>query len=224
MKTIQIIGLTGHQFAGKDTVADLLCAHAGFVKMAFADALRGELSGQFSVPLDLFTDRATKEKAHRALAFNYGTKEFIAYAYLGHSTAGKVDRVTFDAWLMQPRSPRELMQAWGTEYRRQQDPNYWVKQLASRVAYSAAELGMTRFVLSDIRFPNEAGMLRDRKGALWQVKRSGCVVDLKPQQHVSEVDGTAFGPDLVLRNDHDIRHLQGLVRDAFCTTQWITKP
>ena len=35
-----IIGLTGFAGAGKDTVADLLVAHARFRKLAFADALR----------------------------------------------------------------------------------------------------------------------------------------------------------------------------------------
>jgi len=51
---------------------------------------------------------------------------------------------------------RPVLQAWGTEFRRAQDPEYWVKQ---------AEAGIQTFprsqpiVFTDARFPNELDML-----------------------------------------------------------------
>ena len=42
MPPIHIIGLCGFASAGKDTVADMLCASAGFARMAFADRLRAD--------------------------------------------------------------------------------------------------------------------------------------------------------------------------------------
>lgn len=46
---------------------------------------------------------------------------------------------------------RPLLQRWGTEYRRAEDPNYWVKEWARRRALIDGPV-----VATDCRFPNEA--------------------------------------------------------------------
>lgn len=46
-----IIGLAGKARAGKDTVADCLVKHHGFVKLAFADGIYDMLRAGFDVPI-----------------------------------------------------------------------------------------------------------------------------------------------------------------------------
>lgn len=57
----KLIGLTGKAGAGKDTVADYLWERDGFIKIAFADALRAAGTHIFGLGLGSFIDRDLKE-------------------------------------------------------------------------------------------------------------------------------------------------------------------
>lgn len=56
-----IILLTGKPGVGKDTVASIMCNDVRFTRLAFADALKEEVSKDLKLPLDLFNDRHTKD-------------------------------------------------------------------------------------------------------------------------------------------------------------------
>lgn len=222
MKT-HILGLAGLASVGKDTVADLLVTHAGFVKLAFADALRGEIAAGFGIDLELLTQRHTKETPTPQLAISRGPAAFRNAVFMAHVLEQQVTRESFAQWFEHPRTPREIMQLWGTEYRRAQATDYWVKQLQSRVEYGLRN-GQHRIVISDCRFANEVEYLRQRRGHLWQITGNGVTPPATPTiHHVSVTTGAEFAPALTLRNDHDIRHLQGLVRDAFLELEWSAK-
>ena len=49
-----IIGLTGHAFAGKDTVGTYLAHHHGFTAMSFADPIRAGITAMFGLPKSCF--------------------------------------------------------------------------------------------------------------------------------------------------------------------------
>ena len=53
-----IVALTGHTDVGKDTIAGILSPQHGFGAIAFADALRREVSEAWRVDLRNLTDRA----------------------------------------------------------------------------------------------------------------------------------------------------------------------
>jgi hypothetical protein len=114
-----LIALTGHAGAGKDTTADLLVALGRFRKLAFADALRGEVSNAFSVSLDDLNAPHLKNVATVALRMRLAPRDFLAAVALSLSAASPNHRTPLsDEWLDEPRSPRQIMQWWGTEYRR----------------------------------------------------------------------------------------------------------
>lgn len=211
-----VIGLTGFASAGKDTVADLLAMHFGFRKFAFADALRGEVASAYGLDLRYFIDPRLKNEALSALALDnapFGFVGAVAFA-AGKESRAKDGEVSRD-WLAEPRSPRQIMQWWGTEYRRRQSPRYWTSVLVERINYAKRD-GCTRFVITDCRFENEVDTLRAMGGLLWQIKRPGIDATTTAEgMHASTTDGSAFRPHTVISNKHDLRHLQGIVISEF---------
>ena len=212
MKT-QLIALTGYAGVGKDTVADLLVTHCGFLKLAFADALRGEVANGFCVDLSWFTDPERKNVPVSSFAMSRAPFGFIGAVALtiGEEGRNRAGLIT-DEWLDAPRSPRQILQWWGTEYRRRQAPDYWTRVMASRIA-NYHSVGEQRFVITDCRFENEASTVRAKRGVIWQVVRPqiDSRTTAEGASHVSVTSGDKFRPDAVLINLHDMRHLQQLV-------------
>ena len=186
-----LTALCGPAGAGKDTVADYLVEHHGYTKLAFADALRDEVGRAFDISVKLLTQRETKEHPMSALALiRCMSPEFVQLAAHGD--------------LYKPRSPRQIMQWWGTEYRRAQEPHYWVDAFMTRLIKEHQQ-GNHRFVVTDVRNTNEAELLREMGASLWQITRPG--FDIQPGAHSSETTGAEFAPDFQLVNDHSITHL-----------------
>lgn len=206
-----IIGLSGPAGSGKDTVADLLVAHCGFAKMAFADPLKNEVAAAFAIDLDYLTRRETKEHTMSCLALSRCLSEgFVARLIIAHTLGNQP--LDLDA----PRSPRQIMQWWGTEYRRHQEADYWVRQMRARVSHTLRLRLGHRIVVTDCRFPDEVEMVRSSFGGqLWQVKRDA--VGVAHGAHVSETTGSVFLPDAVINNSHSIGHLQERVLETFWT-------
>jgi hypothetical protein len=189
-----IIGLTGRPGSGKDS-----CAHAllplGFRSIAFADALRAEIAQAWGVDVRMLTDRATKEVPLLALAISMcNDPRFLHWATrCGHS-------------LYEPRSPRWVLQRWGSDFRREQDPDYWVC-IVRRWAGRKIGVGLHRIVITDVRLPNEAALVRDLGGKLVRVHRP----DLPPMaadtaSHSSEAHDLVS--DAVIHNDGNLDELR----------------
>ncbi|MFL9669016.1 hypothetical protein WIX39_018850 [Variovorax sp. AB1(2024)] len=219
MKRI-VVAMTGFASTGKDTVADLLVEHLRFRKLAFADALRAEVSNAFEIELSYLTHTSTKNHPMTALAMRKAPIGFLAAVALAPGIVPRIGegRVPND-WLDAPRSPRQILQWWGTEYRRRQDPLYWVKQLNNKLTFYFQN-GERRFVITDCRFDNEADLVRALDGKIWQVNRPGVTAETTAEgTHTSATDGSAFSPDVILNNMHDIRHLQQLVLGEFLSLE-----
>lgn len=204
-RPLTVIGLTGLAGAGKDTVADLLRTHCGARTLAFADALRTEIADAFCLEELFLTRRATKELPLPALALNNCTdRAFVDRMVVHHMQTGKpINNPNA------PRSPRQIMQWWGTEYRRAQNDAYWVSHAHQHMQWLSKSQHADLVVLSDVRFVNEANLVRRWGGQIWQIKRPG--LGLAHGAHASEVTGDHYAPDAVIVNAHDIRHLQAQV-------------
>lgn len=202
-----IIALTGYAGTGKDTVADILATHCGFRKLAFADPLRGEVAAAFDVPLDLLTNRDTKEQATPLLRMERAPLEFRAVVAYETDAAKHAD--TSDDWITAPRTPRQILQWWGTEYRRAQDPDYWVKATRQRLVHYINEQREQRFVITDCRFPNEAQAIQAMGGQLWQVTRVGISAATTTEgAHSSATSGAELEPHAIIQNHGTIHQLR----------------
>ncbi len=56
---------------------------------------------------------------------------------------------------------RPVLQIWGTEFRRGQDPDYWISQAAQKISRHQSRI-YRPIVFNDVRFSNEIDMLRER--------------------------------------------------------------
>lgn len=94
-------------------------------------------------------------------------------------------------------SPRFLQQTLGTEWGRSVDPDLWV-WLTRRKMEEYASSGARQFVVSDVRFENEARMIKERGGVVWMVERPGVV---RTDGHPSEKGLPPALIDLAIHND-----------------------
>lgn len=189
-----LVGFTGHAGAGKDTAAAVLCA-AGWHSIAFADALRVEVSAAWGIDPRLLSDRRHKEHDTPQLAAGGGANaNWLRWvAVQGIS-------------LIAPRSPRWVLQQWGT-FRRDGDPLYWVHPVVYWVQYQRQHHNHQALAVTDVRMANEAAALRALGGRIVRVHRPGAVV-LTPEAaaHVSERH-TDLEADADVHNDGDLPSL-----------------
>lgn len=190
MKRIALCGAAG---AGKDTVADILPAR----KLAFADALYREVAEAWGVEQHVLRCRETKElEAPNLSVAHCKDMEFRTNCWRDFHN--------------RPRSPRQILQWWG-DYRRAQDPDYFVNLTRDAVGLLLADGHAV--VITDVRFPNEAALVRQLGGQLWQIRRPG--YEAGCTGHASDTDGSEFGPDRVVWNMGNLDELQ-----AYALAAW----
>ncbi|MDD0981325.1 deoxynucleotide monophosphate kinase [Pseudomonas shahriarae] len=96
-------------------------------------------------------------------------------------------------------SPRQLMQSMGTEWARNTvHPDVWVKLAEQNLEYMTKAMGaVLGFVVSDVRFENEADLIRRRGGTVIHILRPNA---LAVNPHISEAGIAANSADLTLPN------------------------
>lgn len=190
---MKLIALTGLHGAGKDTVADALPAR----KLAFADTLYREVAAAWGVEEHELRCREGKEREQRRFALMHVNDEHEGFLDFVAS-AGRPS-------ITDPRSPRQILQWWG-DYRRAQDPEYFVKRTRKELIDWDWATPRSGFVITDVRQANEAAMVRALGGQIWQIVRPGH----EPPRtgHHTETDGSEFAPDVVLVNSQGIAELQ----------------
>jgi len=66
---------------------------------------------------------------------------------------------------------RRILQWWGTEYRRAQDPDYWTKAWSRKV--EQFDLANTHVLIDDVRFMNELNTIKSHGGLIIKIERPG---------------------------------------------------
>jgi hypothetical protein len=134
-------------------------------KYSFADALRSEVDAEYrkagSVEKVFSPDYCFAKKGYVVTL-----PEWVQY-----DPNGEVNE-------QYPRGKqRSFLQWWGTEYRRSDDDNYWVKRLAEQIELEKPQIAL----ITDMRFPNEMSFVL-QYGETVRVDRAG----LPPSTHASE--------------------------------------
>jgi hypothetical protein len=165
---MQIVGVCGDKQHGKDTVARFLI----------------ELANEYGV-------RATR----RAMADPL--KEEIAECFAPRMGVTKHELLRQMNTTEEKERWRLIMQWWGTEYRRAEDPDYWVKQLDRWMQQHKKGYGLV--VVPDIRFLNEVRYVTEHEGYMIWITRAGFPTD---DPHLSECEWKQFKEwDRVIKSD-----------------------
>jgi hypothetical protein len=140
---MKLVGLVGKLNSGKSTVARLFTKW-GFISFSSADPLKFALQDIFDIPNDVL----------------WGPSE------------------------MRTGEVRQMLQELGTDFARKFRPNIWVEKLAGRIQswhflkidpYDMYEDDICRaatgVIVPDIRFPNEADMVKEFGGTLIKIVR-----------------------------------------------------
>lgn len=131
------------------------------------------------------------------------------------------DTLGMDSVITKPYTEleRKLQQWWGTDYRRQENEDYWVERTRERALVMYGETGRVP-VFTDVRFPNEADMIRDHDGAIariWapiSIRRNR--LGMEPPEHESETAMDDYEVDVMVRSDGDHgKYLQNLLQLAY---------
>lgn len=108
------------------------------------------------------------------------------------------------------RSPRTLLQTLGTEWGRDTvRADVWLL-LAERRIQELDRAGASAVVVADVRFANEAEMIRRLGGQVWEVRRSGQSIG-DAGGHSSERGVCPELVDVVIENDGSLEELEARV-------------
>lgn len=169
-----IIGLCGFKGTGKTTVAEYLEKQYGFKRVNFKDGLVKEM----------------KERLY------YTLKEIAGVALLASPEfqllcKGKSEEEIIDElFKLKPPVMRALMQNYGTEVRRGDNENYWVKKWVETVKETKGNI-----VVDDVRFFNELSALTELDGVLVRITRSDIT---EGGDHQSETEHLRFVEDFTI--------------------------
>ncbi|MFY2597039.1 hypothetical protein ACOTHJ_13625 [Achromobacter xylosoxidans] len=197
----KVVGFMGERGAGKDTAAKALIA-LGWVPRAFGAGIYDQCSEAFGVPRELFGRRETKETPLPELALiNCSNAEFIKVALTRPDetvTAGMDP-------LLAPRSPRFIMQTWGTEYRRAHYGNdYWVNPVAAEVQAAPN----ADYAFTDVRDDLEIALVRHYGGPLIRILNPGLpTTDTTTMSHSSEQNVRNHPVDLEIVNHPGVENI-----------------
>ncbi|MCK4623058.1 MAG: hypothetical protein KAT62_12680 [Desulfuromonadales bacterium] len=94
-------------------------------------------------------------------------------------------------------SVRRILQWWGTEYRRAQDPDYWTKAWAKKL--TGYDLNRVHILIDDVRFMNEVHTIKGQGGITIKIERPGFAVT---GNHASEtsLDGCSDWPQVIVND------------------------
>lgn len=148
-----------------------------------------------------------KEKGYRRLAFADGVRDAVykLNPHIGYDGLRVQDLVKREGWdkAKQRKEIRRLLQVMGTEVGRELFGKYvWVDKVMRQVKDD-------KFVITDVRFPNEADTIREYGGFVFKVERPG----VNPlNEHASENAMAKYEYDGVILNNGTIDDLRESVR------------
>ncbi len=190
------IGFSGRIGSGKDTAAAIvqqLTPHMTWEVKKFAGKLKQIASILTGIPAEKFEDRDFKNGNLPSLWDSIRTRsQFMS----GH-------RVPFPV--------REFLQKLGTDALRDKlHPEVWVNALFADYKKRVVEIERTttivdpNWLITDVRFPNEAKAIKDRGGIVIRMERG----EKASNEHISEsaLDGWAF--DFTVSNTKTIEELK----------------
>lgn len=196
---MNLIGVCGLIGSGKGTVADILVQNFEYEKISFADKLKDGVSAVFGWDRDMLEGDTDRSRLWRERNDEFWTKE----------TGTDV-------------SPRLILQLFGTDCMRNGFfDGIWVSLVKQQILDNPDQ----KYIIPDVRFPNEMKVITELGGQVWQVRRGEM-----PQWFIDRQHSTGFIPqdvhesewawvdvdnafDVILTNNGTLQELEKSVLD-----------
>lgn len=158
-----VIGLSAKIGCGKTTLAEIIRDRWGrsFFRVAFGDLLKQECSRHFGFPIE--------------------------WCYSQEGKARRVDLTVYPSEIPL-NTVRDALQWYGTDFRRKQDPNYWVKVMRGALEDAQEAHECAIILIDDVRFPNEAELVLEY-GSLFRIEPYD---GWQPGPHAGHISETAL--------------------------------
>jgi len=185
---LNIVGITGFKRSGKDTAGSILIQN-GYIKYSFAGPL--------------------KKACQEIFMFDY------------EQTEGCKKEDLDNRW---STTPRKVFQRFGTEIFRNNlklilpevkdlNENFWIYRFKLWYQEQIKTNPNLKVVVTDVRFPNEADIIKELGGTIIKVIRSE--TNLNNDQHSSEVSITKIKPDFTIYNNSTIHEYHSQIKKIF---------
>ena len=172
------IALLGKARSGKDTAAAWLVSHRAYTRLAFADPLK-----EMALGIDPLVSTAAGIHVRLSVL---------------------VRDVGWDYAKVNYPEVRRLLQAIG-QTQREFEPDYWLN--VARRKLNGAERWNLPVVVTDVRYQNEAEMLKARGFRLVRIVRPGTGGD----SHASENELNDYPVDVTIHNDRSLELFHHLI-------------
>lgn len=173
--SLVLLGLSGRAGAGKDTIADYLIKDHGWSgKMSYARNLKDMIKHVFKLSeYQLMDHKGKKQPINISLtpAHIGGVLTWMCRTHEASGLAGRtaeIKKFIADVKGKKFSTPREVIQFVGTDLCRMVIPTYHVDIIKQKLDKATGS-----WIITDVRFPNEADLVKDKGGYLIKVERPG---------------------------------------------------
>ena len=185
-----IIGLCGKKGSGKDTIAEYLCAHYGFINYGFGDPIKeiARIMFQFQEPQLYGNLKDVVDK-------NWGIKPRDFFQKFG---------TEYGQFILPKHHP--------PLFRDINERQFWVKSFWNWYIKKLKEDSNLKVVISDVRFMHELKFIQEKGGYLIKVSRTNLNLD----NHISETELdelVAEDYNGVIENNGSIEELYDKIKD-----------
>lgn len=201
-----IIGFSGIAGSGKDSCCNIIMKnYENWVKTSFAKSMKDAVAAMYGLPRNMLEGDTKESREWREQPCEFWSKKL------------NIEGLT----------PRKILQNFGTQLvRTHVNENFWVDRLEFELETLIKE--GKNVLITDVRFPNEAEMIRSKGGQIWHVfcgEIPQWFTDYKdkniePQNiHESEYKWAKVNPDVVIHPPYkDLNLLEELVLSKYKET------
>ncbi|MCF6266760.1 MAG: hypothetical protein L3J57_09475 [Desulfuromusa sp.] len=201
-----IIGFAGKAASGKTSAAKHLLerSNSNMVILPMALALREEVENFIrEVGAEAYVPLVYGDQDDKVRVFHIDEKSALEQCPMWANFVADNQDIQ-DLPGQSAVSVRRLLQWWGTEYRRAQDPDYWTK--AWEVKLQEYDLATTHVLVDDVRFVNELEIIKKNGGIFVKIERPGFN---GANDHSSENSLDHYSDwDLVIQNDGSLEQFK----------------
>ena len=185
MQNIQIIGVTGRKFTGKDTAGNYFVSNYGFERLAYADPLKNAVREIFN-----FTNEQL-----------YGNEKEVLDTHWNVTPRKVLQFVGTDLFR---NHIGEIVPGVGQDI--------WIRVMKRKIMDKLKDNPNAKIVVTDIRFDNESDAIKELGGVTIKSEREGVSNE---DTHESEANIDAIKTDYVFSNNGTREDLFSQLKQTF---------